>query len=226
MDSQKHFQENHYIMVNNAISSDICHMLYYYQKLATRRLIFFEQQDKEVQDKFFVNDMDNLVFGDFQDIQSPGTYSCYGDLIFDTLNLILLPKMEEITGMKLIPTYSYHRLYRHGDDLKKHRDRKSCDISTTICLGYDISNLSKEEQQDYAWPIFVASENLETHKAPLKPGDMLVYRGERLDHWREPFEGVNNGQVFLHYNKAEDKDNLYDGRPELGLPSGFKKKNG
>ena len=84
----------------------------------------------------------------------------------------------------------------------------------------------KEQQQDYSWPIFVASENLEPHKAPLKPGDMLVYRGERLDHWRLPFDGVNNGQVFLHYNKAEDKDNLYDGRPELGLTSGFKKNNG
>ena len=86
--------------------------------------------------------------------------------------------------------------------------------------------LSKEEQKDYSWPIWVASETLLPHKAPLKPGDMLVYRGERLDHWRLPFDGVNNGQVFLHYNKAEDKDNLYDGRPELGLTSGFKKNNG
>ena len=213
-------------MVNNAISPDICQLLYYYQKLATRRLIFLEQQSKEVKDKFLVDDRNDLIYGDFNDIQSPGTYSCYGDLIFDTLNLMLLPKMEEITGMKLIPTYSYHRLYKHGDELKKHRDRKSCDISTTVCLGNDVSNLSKEKQKDYAWPIWVASETLLPHKAPLKPGDMLVYRGERLDHWRLPFDGVNNGQVFLHYNKAEDKDNLYDGRPELGLTSGFKKNNG
>ena len=222
MDSKTYFQKNDYIMVNNAVTPDVCHMLYYYMKLATRRLIFLEQQDKEIQDKFFVNDLDNLVFGDFKDIQAPGTFSMYGDLIFDTLNLLLLPKMEEITGLKLIPTYSYYRLYKHGDDLKKHRDRKSCDISTTICLGYDISNLKEEEKKDYSWPIWVASEKMLPHKAPLKPGDMLVYRGERLDHWRDRFEGVNNGQVFLHYNKAEDKDNLYDGRPELGLPSGFK----
>ena len=56
----------------------------------------------------------------------------------------------------------------------------------------------------------------------LKPGDMIIYSGCELEHWREPFEGKLCGQVFLHYNHANGqfaKDNLYDKRPMLGIPS-------
>ena len=64
-------------------------------------------------------------------------------------------------------------------------------------------------------------------KIDLKPGDMLVYRGCDLEHWREPFEGDSCTQVFLHYNNLKTKgseENLFDRRPHLGLPPFFKKK--
>jgi len=54
---------------------------------------------------------------------------------------------------------------------------------------------------------------------------MLVYRGNILEHWREPFIGNDCGQVFLHYNNSAtpgSSDNIFDGRPHLGLPSWFK----
>ena len=57
---------------------------------------------------------------------------------------------------------------------------------------------------------------------------MLVYRGDLLEHWREPFEGQECAQVFLHYNNCATKgsqDNLFDKRISLGLPSHFKRKN-
>ena len=59
----------------------------------------------------------------------------------------------------------------------------------------------------------------------LKPGDMLMYRGCDLEHWREPFKGKDCGQVFLHYNDASGENaesNKYDGRPMIGLPAYFK----
>jgi hypothetical protein len=59
----------------------------------------------------------------------------------------------------------------------------------------------------------------------LKPGDMLVYRGNLLEHWRNDFEGENCGQVFLHYNDINTsgaQENIYDTRPDVGLPSDFK----
>jgi hypothetical protein len=38
-----------------------------------------------------------------------------------------------------------------------------------------------------------------------EPGDMVVYRGIEIEHWREPFdaeEGSYQVQVFLHYVDA------------------------
>ena len=55
----------------------------------------------------------------------------------------ILPKMQKETGLELIPTYSYARIYKKGDILKRHKDRPSCEISTTLNLGGD------------PWPIFI-----------------------------------------------------------------------
>jgi hypothetical protein len=46
-----------------------------------------------------------------------------------------------------------------------------------------------------------------------------------LEHWREVFLGQDCAQVFLHYNNVDSKnakENLFDGRKHLGLPSYFK----
>ena len=65
-------------------------------------------------------------------------------------------------------------------------------------------------------------------KINLKVGDMLVYKGEDLEHWREPFEGKEDCvQIFFHYNNAKRKgarDNMFDKRPHVGLPFWFKNK--
>ena len=210
-----YFKENHYVVIQNFISKDTASFLYDYVKMAADRLAFAEYQ---------VPNFDKEVYGTFEDEQAPGDYSKYGDPTFDTLLAHKLPDMENFTGKKLIPTYSYHRLYTTDTELKRHKDRPSCEISTTLNLGGD------------AWPIFidptgsnnVIDEYKEIHKpgAPkgikvdLKPGDMLIYSGCELEHWREPFEGQLCGQVFLHYNHADGqfaKSNLYDKRPMLGI---------
>jgi len=146
-----------------------------------------------------------------------------------TLMMKVLPVMEKHTELKLAPTYSYTRAYKKGDTLHRHKDRPSCEISTTVNLGGD------------PWPIFIdgtgANNVIDERKNIVKPnapagtkvllevGDMLVYSGCELEHWREPFDGNICGQVFLHYNHVNgpfaDK-NRFDGRAKLGLPSGVK----
>ena len=162
--------------------------------------------------------------------QVPNTYSCYGDIAMETLLLKCHPIMEKITKLKLSPSYSYARLYKKGDDLKRHKDRFSCEISTTMNLGGD------------PWPIFLSpnenvgyidtskgitfSSNSKGIKVNLGPGDMLIYRGCELEHWREKFTGKECVQVFLHYNNRKTpgaKNNMFDKRPHLGLPSWFKR---
>ena len=59
----------------------------------------------------------------------------------------------------------------------------------------------------------------------MKPGDMLIYRGDDVEHWREPLWGNNHAQVFLHYNEKEGQYDIpYDGRPLLGMPFTFRSK--
>jgi len=167
----------------------------------------------------------NPFIGERTDKQVPGAYSKYGDWVMDTLLQYMRPIMKEKTGMDLVPTYSYTRLYEKGNKLRRHKDRPSCEVSTTLHLGGD------------PWPIFldpsgadfVVDEEKEIHKpgAPtgvrvdLKVGDMLIYSGCDLEHWREPFQGTVCSQVFLHYNHANGpfaQTNLFDKRPMLGIP--------
>jgi hypothetical protein len=152
----------------------------------------------------------------------------------ETLMLKCQPIMEKSTQLKLYPAYTYARFYKKGDILKRHKDRFSCEISTTMNLGGD------------DWPIYLSPhENVGVEEAEggrkgvkgfsnakgikinLKPGDMLVYRGRELEHWREKFQGDECVQVFLHYNNRKtsgSKSNMFDKRPHLGLPPWFKNK--
>jgi hypothetical protein len=170
------------------------------------------------------------MFGVWTDMQVPNTYSHYADIVMETLLLKLQPVMEKETGLKLNPNYSYARIYKKGDILKRHKDRFSCEISTTLNLGGDL------------WPIYLdltgtdnlinEEQNLIKPNAPkgikvnLKPGDMLVYKGNLLEHWREPFEGEDCAQVFLHYNNVATSgadENVFDKRIHLGLPGDLKR---
>ena len=63
-------------------------------------------------------------------------------------------------------------------------------------------------------------------KVNLKKGDMLVYSGCELEHWREKFKGNECIQVFLHYNDRKTpgaKKNMFDRRMHLGLPNWFQR---
>ena len=98
------------------------------------------------------------------------------------------------------------------------KDRYSCEISTTLNLGGE------------SWPIYLDPTGREGQagiEVNLDPGDMLIYSGCDLEHWREEFKGKDCGQVFLHYNKKNSKKakkNKFDKRPFIGLPSWFKQK--
>jgi len=149
--------------------------------------------------------------------QIPGAFSCYSDIAMETLMLKCKSMMEKITGLKLYPAYTYARIYKKGDVLKRHKDRFSCEISTTM-------NLAGED-----WPLYLdpsGKEGRKGIKVDLKSGDMLVYSGCELEHWRNKFKGKECIQVFLHYNNRKTpgaKDNMFDKRPHLGLPSWFKR---
>jgi len=210
------FQYKKYQVVKNAISYELANFIYNYFFLK-RDAAYYLYQNNIVHD--------NGVWGTWNDKQVPNTYSIYADPVMETLMMKVRPKMQRETGLNLVPTYSYARLYKKGDILRRHKDRPSCEISCTLNLGGD------------PWPIFIDGtgannvideyRNIHKPNAPegtkvlLEVGDMLVYSGCELEHWREPLEGNVCGQVFLHYNHINGpfaEKNKFDGRLLLGVP--------
>ena len=211
------FKTKKYQVIRGALSKELANFIFNYMMLQRDAVDWMMKNNK-------VNPYSPLI-GTRTDQQVPGCYTKYADWVMETLLMYMIPIMKAKTGLDLIPTYTYTRLYENGDILKRHKDRPSCEISTTLHLGGD------------EWPIFldpsgqnfVIDEYKNIHKpgAPegvrvdLKIGDMLIYSGCALEHWREPFEGNLCSQVFLHYNHANGpyaKTNLLDGRPLLGVP--------
>ena len=210
----KFFAENGWVKIDKYIDENMANLLYHHIQLEAKRLSWFEDNSIEVAED---------IHGTFTDKQAPGDFSKYGDPIFDALLSLGTEKMCELTGKELIPTYTYHRLYTQGTELKRHKDRPSCEISTTLCLGYDNSNVDASKYPDWDWPMFVKGKDGKELPIHMKPGDMIIYRGCELEHWREPLWGNNHAQVFLHYNeKGGPYDIPYDARPLLGMPATFR----
>ena len=210
----KFFEEHRWVKIDKFVPIEMCNLLYHHTQLEAMRLNYYDENGIEY---------DNDVDGTFADKQAPGDFSKYGDPIMDTLLSLSLEQMQTLTSKELVPTYSYHRLYTTGTDLKRHKDRPSCEISTTICLGYDNSNVDASKYPDWDWPIFVKEKNGKEIPIHMKPGDMIIYRGCELEHWREPLWANNHAQVFLHYNEKDGEyDVPFDGRPLLGMTSKFR----
>ena len=211
------FKTKKYQVIRQALSKELANFIFNYMMLQRDAVDFMGKNNK-------VNPS-NPFIGNRIDKQVPGCYTKYADWVMETLLMYMIPVMKEKTGMELVPTYTYTRLYEKGNILRRHKDRPSCEISTTLHLGGD------------PWPIFLdpsgANFVIDEYKQTIKPGapkgvrvdlkvgDMLIYSGCELEHWREPFEGTICSQVFLHYNHANGpfaKTNLFDKRPLLGIP--------
>ena len=125
----------------------------------------------------------NIDSFDFVQNNNGDTYY-YADPLMESLLLKKLSIMEKETNKKLLPTYSFWRMYTKFADLKKHSDRPACEISVTVNIGIDGTQ----------WPIFIEGEPID-----LSEGDAVIYLGQDLKHWREEFAGDWYAQCFLHY---------------------------
>lgn len=143
-----------------------------------------------------------------KDQQCPNSDAMYGAPFFDSMLEQLRPAFEQVSGKRLLPTYSYARLYKKGEVLAPHLDRESCEISATITLGFS----------DKTWPIFfgdnkdgslqsIVSANDMTNitQVDMTVGDAILYKGMEKYHWREELDGDWHAQVFLHYVDADGK---------------------
>ena len=217
------FKKNKYTIIKQAVSKDLAIFIANYFRM-----------QKQVYDTCratrYLSPFETIIgYYERKNEQIPNTYAQYANMAMETLMLKCQPIMEKTTGLKLDPNYTYARIYKKGDELKRHKDRFSCEISTTMNLGGDPWPIYLSPNENVGAPDgkkITAASKAKGIKVDLKPGDMLVYRGIELEHWREKFKGKKCVQVFLHYNNRKtkgSKENIFDRRIHLGLPNWFKR---
>jgi hypothetical protein len=201
----KVFEKNKYAVIKKVLNTETCDVL--------RNYFFLKKQVLQTYiEKKYISPF-TLDFGSFGDAQSTkDCYCIYGDALSDSLLPLLKSKVEKETGIKLFENYTYMRIYSKGSILERHKDRLSCEISTTL-------NIDNND-----WPIFVMDTKNKEVKVSLKKGDMLIYKGCDLEHWRNENPFDTHAQIFIHYNNIKTKNNIFDSRPHLGLPLSFKER--
>lgn len=192
MSNSELFQKQKYLKIEKLVPVDLCRIITKYALLKEETEFTPELAGEQVEN----------------------AHSVYSDTLMETMLHFLHPHMEKNTGLELCPTYSYYRVYRPGMDLKVHLDRESCEISTTVCFGFKYNDVDP----DYRWGMYVEPNNL----IKQNPGDLIVYKGCEVKHWRDPFVcGPKSYQVqaFFHYidkNGPHYPEFSYDKRPGIG----------
>lgn len=182
-ETTKYFEQNNYVILKDALTKEKAADL-------TKYMFDLYEQGKLVKDD-----------------QCPLSDAIYGDPVFDDILQKFAKPIGDAVGKTLLPTYTYARIYRPGEILKRHKDRPSCEISATMTLGFDSKPI---------WPIFFNEEK--EIPISLDVGELAVYKGCEIVHWRTQFKGQWHVQVFLHYVDANGpyKDHHKDGRTEFG----------
>jgi len=122
--------------------------------------------------------------------------------------------LHSVIDMDLCETYSYTRKYDRGAYLRAHTDRPSCEISATICLDYHCDDgkpwsIWVQNDENYIdlgdmEKAYEISQGL-THrkrkgiKIDLEVGDVLLYQGPNVIHWRDYLLGDYSYHIFMHF---------------------------
>lgn len=158
--------------------------------------------------------MENVVnrYSPREPKDSISNYSCYADPLIEVVLANSLESVQELTGKELYPTYSYSRVYTGNNELEKHVDRPSCEYS----LSVNVATVGSP------WPFWVRNGVGVEASFILNPGDALLYKGEVVEHWREPMKDLGVSivaQFMLHYvdKNGPHAHCKWDKREKLGL---------
>lgn len=135
----------------------------------------------------------------------------YGSLKSDGLFPLITEIYRDVTKRNLVPSFSYYRTYYKNSSLDRHLDRPSCQYSITTPIG---------SYNNESWDIYIKSLYGQEHSVSLSAGDVLFYRGEICEHWREPLDNEWSTHVFMHwidFDQPDYKQYYLDGRDSLGF---------
>ena len=211
----KDFYDNRFVVLRNFIPKDIINMT-----LDTWKTI---EANPDYKDAFFHREIETTNNSPKSSLgKSEG---CYKFPPAVALHRWLRDNLRDVIDIELVETYSYTRTYDRGAYLKSHTDRPSCEISATICLDY-------KSDDNTPWKIWVQNDRnyiddavhdqlslFEISQKPvigkrkgcvavsLEVGDVLLYQGPNIPHWRDTFLGDYSSHMFLHFINANSNMN-------------------
>ena len=130
----------------------------------------------------------------------------------------LTPRMAEVVGKPLMPTYAYFRAYQKDDVCRIHSDRQACEHSLSLTIAYG---------EDKPWALSVATDRSEVPQpvvaddfgsqaygsVTMQPGDGVMYQGTHHRHGRlDPNPNSWSAHLFLHWVEKEGRyrDQAFD----------------
>tara|TARA_Y100001938_G_C7967986_1_gene367835 strand:- start:188 stop:820 length:633 start_codon:yes stop_codon:yes gene_type:complete len=140
----------------------------------------------------FINYTKTLDEKDKGDTQVPKAFSVHCPKNGQDILYKKCDEVSNIVGCKLLPTYSYARVYEKENFLPIHKDRPACEVSLTVHLNGDTS-----------WPFYIINPQGLPIELDLQPGDAVIYLGCVSHHWRLKYTGDKYAQVFLHYVRED-----------------------
>lgn len=117
----------------------------------------------------------------------------------------LTPRVAEVVGRELMPTYAYFRAYQQGDVCRIHSDRQACEHSLSLTIAYG---------DDRPWALSVATERTDVPQprveddfgaqpyasVAMQAGDGVLYQGTHHRHGRlDPNPNSWSAHLFLHW---------------------------
>ena len=134
----------------------------------------------------------------YVDDQCNKSESFYNHKMFEELLEKTRRLVEKKTNVNLQSTFSYARIYKKGEVLSKHMDRNACEYSATITLDY-----SGEKPWNFHF------KNKKEESILINIGDIFIYDGVNLPHWRNALKDEWQTQVMLFFSKKE-KEKVHD----------------
>lgn len=146
-----------------------------------------------------------------EELQVPGSFARYNHPDYKIVHTKIRLILEDILGEKLYNTYYYDRFYFAGQELKRHSDRDSCEISVSVQISTNSPN---------PWLFFIQNSEGEENFAHLQNGWGVLYKGCEREHWRYPLQSRHrrlnkiwnsicgkqddtyHHQIFFHYVRA------------------------
>jgi hypothetical protein len=154
-----HFQQHGFVKVPAVLDPDLCELISSYLRLKASTKVKVRRGNDPLS----------------------GIHREYADPLMETLLSQYLPIVEQATGLALWPTLSFSYHYVNGNVLQPHKDRECCEIVAGLCIGAD----EKYKHTNKPWPLQIKGVNT----IDLNYGDMLIFKGHTMEHWRDVFTG-------------------------------------